>query len=57
MDKAERHGMERLSLQREWRFSVAVYHISQKRMADLLHMHSDLMGPARLQPAFDIGVV
>ena len=61
MPEAEDHGMEpsapaddRAVLPFPGNIA-AVNLITQKRMSDSLHMHPDLMGPSRLQTAFDIG--
>lgn len=58
VNKAQHLGMQTLPLQPERRFSGAgIDFVPQKRMADAGHMHTDLVRPSGLQPAFDIGIL
>ena len=60
MDKAEVRSVQRLTLEVQSieqlsvnAFSAPVDRVADQRMANRSQVHPDLMGPARLQPAFD----
>ena len=66
MGKAQQPGMQGLSLsafdilsQRFWQFvelgfeALAIFGVSHEGMADMGHMHADLVGSARFELAFN----
>lgn len=55
MGKPEDFGVKTLPFKGILRLFRTIDGIAQKRMSDGCHMHPDLMGPSRLQAAFDVG--
>src|SRR5918994_3951180 len=54
MEKGQLRGMQSLTRKSDAVARAApVSLVADERMADVLEMHADLMGAARLQPAFD----
>ena len=56
VDEGEPPGVETLPRQARDGLFRPIDHISQQRVADVGHVHPDLMGAARLQAALDMGM-